>query len=86
MLQNLGTTPHYRRQGAASALVKWVFERADAEGVIVFLDTAEDGFARQMYGRLGFEVEGELVFDLSEYGGKGQATFVGMVREPIRRS
>lgn len=63
-------------------MVKWVFPRADEEGVMVFLDTVEDGFARQMYGRLAFEVASELRVDLREFGGKGEAAFLGMVREP----
>lgn len=60
MLGNLGTLPSARGKGAGTALTSWPFERADREGVLVYLDTDEQGRARRIYDRLGFEKVGEV--------------------------
>ena len=51
----------------------------------MYLETGLDGAARGMYEKLGFARTGEIVFDLSEYGGTGIHTHIGMVREPRKR-
>jgi len=86
VLQNLGTLPSYEREGAASSLVRWVFDRADREDTIVYLDTDAHGHARLMYERLGFVKVGETSFDLEKYGGNGAHTHIAMVREPVKKS
>lgn len=60
MLGNLWTLPSYRGQGAGSALTSWPFERADREGVLVYLDTDEQGSAKRIYDRLGFKKVDEV--------------------------
>ena len=67
VLGNLGTLPAYRRQGAASALIRWPFEKADEEGVVVYLDTDELGDAKRMYDRLGFKKVDEVCMDLRHW-------------------
>lgn len=63
VLGNLVTLPTYKRQGAGSALTSWPFETADAEDVLVYLDTDQDGAAREMYERLGFGKVDEVSTD-----------------------
>ena len=82
---NIGTSSDYQRKGAASALVKWVFEDADKNGVLVYLDTTIDGPSRPMYEKLGFRRVGECSIDLEEYGGEGVHTHIAMIRYPIER-
>lgn len=82
VLGNVGTLPWYKRKGAATALISWPFEDADRDGMIVYLDTDQDGSARRIYERLGFRRAGEAAFDLSEYGSTGVHTHIGMIREP----
>lgn len=81
-LGNLGTLPWYQRRGAASALIRWPFERADREDLPVYLETDEAGIPRRMYERLGFERKDAALFDLSKYGGTGSHTHMAMIREP----
>ncbi|KAK3725077.1 hypothetical protein LTR37_000587 [Vermiconidia calcicola] len=82
LLGNLGTLPWYRGRGAASALSRWPLSEADKECILVYLDTDQEGSARRMYEKLGFERVGEAIFDLSRYGGEGMHTHVAMIREP----
>lgn len=49
----LGTHPDYRCRGAASVLVAWGCEKADRDGVAVYVDASEAGAA--LYQRFGFE-------------------------------
>jgi ribosomal protein S18 acetylase RimI-like enzyme len=58
-LHTLGVAPERQRQGVGSFLMAPVLERADAEGLAVYLETAkEENLA--YYRRFGFEVEKEL--------------------------
>ena len=82
MLCNIGTLPWYKRNGAASALIRWPFRDADKDQVLVYLDTDQDGVARRIYERLGFQRAGEAVFDLSQYGSAGTHTHIAMIRPP----
>ena len=81
MLGNLATHPTYQRKGAASALVKWPFEEADRDDVIIYLDTAANGMAYHMYEKLGFREMGSMSIDLTKFGGVGMHTHVGMIRQ-----
>lgn len=83
---NLGTSSAWQRKGAASTLVRWPFEAADQEGVLVYLDTALDGPGRSLYERLGFKPVGECSIDLTEYGGEGIHTHIAMIRYPQERA
>lgn len=60
VLGNLGTLPSSRGKGAGTALTSWPFEKADREGVAVYLDTDEQGSAKRIYDRLGFKKVGEV--------------------------
>jgi ribosomal protein S18 acetylase RimI-like enzyme len=59
-LHTLGVAPERQRQGIGSFLMAPVFERADAEGVAVYLETATEENV-VYYRRFGFEVEEELL-------------------------
>lgn len=80
VLGNIGTLPWYQRRGAASALTRWPFEKANNEQMLVYLDTNEDGHARNMYENLGFKRVDAAVFDLPKYGGRGLHSHMAMVR------
>jgi ribosomal protein S18 acetylase RimI-like enzyme len=68
LLDNLATHPDYRGRGLASHLIKWVLRKADAEGVLVYLETASDNSAAGLYQRLGFEEWGRYTIqDLGEF-------------------
>jgi ribosomal protein S18 acetylase RimI-like enzyme len=92
LLDNLATHPDYRGQGLASRLVEWVFPHADAEDVLVYLETASDNPAAGMYRRLGFEERGHYTIqDLGEFvareelercGGGTVHTHAAFVRDP----
>lgn len=82
-LENLATSPEYRRKGLASQLIQSIFPRADAENVPIYLDTDKDDIAINLYRKLGFvEVDQATFDDLSVYGGRGSHSHVALVREP----
>jgi len=83
LLANLATHPSYRGQGLATKLIEWSFVRADEKGFVVYLETALDNAALQLYKRVGFkEVVSYTIEDLSKYGGEGSKTHVGLIRYP----
>lgn len=82
VLLNIGTTPRFRKHGAASALVRWICDRADRDGVMVYLDTQEDPKVQAMHERLGFEVVGAIAMDLRQYGGSSVYSHIAMARTP----
>ena len=51
----VGVHPSFRRRGVASALARFVIDKADADGVGCYLETAGDG-TEALYRRLGFDV------------------------------
>lgn len=78
---NIGTVKTERQRGAATALVKQMIEAADREKVThIYLDTVCEGPARRLFDKLGFEEVGRFEIDLSNYGGIGVHTHVGMIR------
>lgn len=63
--------------------MEWVFPQADAQNVVVYLDTASDNKAMLLYKRLGFKVKAsQTIEDLSKYGGEGSETHVALIRYP----
>lgn len=58
-LQSLGVAPERQRQGIGSFLMAPVLERADEEGVAVYLETTKEANVAY-YRRFGFEVEDEF--------------------------
>ena len=72
------THPSHQGRGAASLLMKWGVERADADGLPCYVNAEEAAYA--LYRRFGFQdlVEGEI--DLARFGGVGVYKTMGMVR------
>ncbi|KAE9371562.1 acyl-CoA N-acyltransferase [Stipitochalara longipes BDJ] len=70
-LFDLATSPEYQRRGVASRLLGYGLEKADREGVKVYLSASPMGAV--VYARLGFVEVGSLSVDLEEFGGgKGE--------------
>jgi ribosomal protein S18 acetylase RimI-like enzyme len=94
-LDNLATHPRYRGQGLAARLVEWMFAHADADDALVYLETASDSSALQLFRRLGFEEQGRHTIEdlgryaekreLEQYGGIAAHTHVALVRCPQRK-
>lgn len=58
----LGVDPAFQRQGIAARLLKVGLDRADSDGVPIYLEATPDGAL--MYPKFGFEKVGELsMFD-----------------------
>ncbi|KAG8525751.1 uncharacterized protein KY384_000511 [Bacidia gigantensis] len=83
LLALLGTHPKHERKGAATMLVKWIFERADKEQLPCYVDSSRTGHA--LYERLGFRDFGKACVDLDKFeggNGAGLQTWYAMKREP----
>lgn len=74
-LDMLVVDPAYRGRGAAAMLIQWGCERADQEGVPVYLDAHID--AAPMYRRFGFKDREDKV--VTSEGA------VSMIREPVTK-
>ncbi|GAO13348.1 uncharacterized protein UV8b_00673 [Ustilaginoidea virens] len=79
-LKLLHTDPAHQRRGAASLLLKWGTDQADALGLPAYLESSEEG--RVLYQRHGWRQVGKLVVDLSPWGGPADASSFLMLREP----
>jgi GNAT superfamily N-acetyltransferase len=66
--------PGYRRRGLASQLMNWGVERADEDGLALYLDAAP--MAKALYEKFGFKTVDSLTFD------DGKLTQYMMVRDP----
>jgi GNAT superfamily N-acetyltransferase len=77
ILMYMATAPEWRRQGAATAVVKWGLERCKELGIPAFLEASEDG--RKVYEKLGFEVVDEVVMEMPS---EGTARFPAMMWWP----
>ena len=58
-LAALGVDPDYQRQGLARMLMPYDLERADEDGLPIYLGSSVE--ATSVYPRLGFKVKGEAV-------------------------
>jgi len=67
-LQAVVTATSYQRRGIGSRLVNVGLEKADKEGVEVYLSGSPMGVP--VYKKLGFEEVGRIEIPLQEYGGK----------------
>ena len=77
-LAALGTHPDWQGNGIGTALMQPVLTRADAEGLPAYLESSKERNIAY-YGRLGFEVTGELHLP------NGGPSLWSMWREPTRR-
>ncbi|OJJ66135.1 hypothetical protein ASPBRDRAFT_59998 [Aspergillus brasiliensis CBS 101740] len=73
-LDALITHPDYRRQGAASKLIQWGCDRADQDGIPIWVDSSQEG--SQIYRRFGFH-------DVS-VSGVTPTGAMSMLRDPVR--
>lgn len=78
-LGSIAVTKEYMGKGAASSLMRWGTERADAEKMPCYLDSLDT--AAPIYKHFGFEIVG-MMEAVSEGG--DFASF-SMVREPVTR-
>jgi ribosomal protein S18 acetylase RimI-like enzyme len=96
LLENLATHFQYRGKGLASQMIENVLQQADEENVLVYLDTASDNKAMELYKKLGFQEEGRsTIEDLTRFVGKeeldrtgagNEHTHVAFIRYPWARS
>lgn len=70
----VGVHPAYRRRGVATALARYVIERADSEGVGCYMETYGEG-TEALYRRQGFEVRD--TWQIDERGPMGRAMWRG---------
>ena len=61
--------PSYQGNGIGGSLLKWGLQKAALQGKRVFLSSSPE--AQDLYLRNGFEVDGEVRMNLTEYGGLG---------------
>ncbi|KAK3053044.1 hypothetical protein LTR09_005670 [Extremus antarcticus] len=62
ILMFMATEPAWRRQGAATAVVRWGLERCRELGIPAFLEASEEG--APVYKGLGFEVVDTVVMEV----------------------
>ncbi|GLA73536.1 hypothetical protein AtubIFM55763_004461 [Aspergillus tubingensis] len=72
-LDALITHPDYRRQGAASMLIQWGCDRADQDGIPIWVDSSQEG--ARIYERFGFR-------DVS-VSGVTPTGAMSMLRDPV---
>ncbi|GLB11084.1 hypothetical protein AtubIFM57258_007503 [Aspergillus tubingensis] len=72
-LDALITHPDYRRQGAASMLIQWGCDRADQDGIPIWVDSSQEG--ARIYQRFGFR-------DVS-VSGVTPTGAISMLRDPV---
>lgn len=80
----MSTLPTHACQGAASALVTWIFPRADREGRLCYLSAGPMWYG--LYKKLGFQevggLDGVVEIDAGVWGGQGVQRHVAMIRYP----
>lgn len=88
---SIAVHPAHQGRGVGTALVRWVCDKADADGVMVWVHASES--AHPMFAQAGFEIVETLELDLDEWATKervvdmekktwGKYTFRYMVRQP----
>lgn len=78
ILQMLAIRPDCQRRGIGTVLLKHVLEKADREGLQVYLDSAVSGKA--LYERFGFKVVSEMPLNCLDYGGRSDGRHWCMLR------
>ena len=66
LLHILVTLPQHHRRGVGAMHLRWGFDKADALGVPVYLESSPTGKA--LYTRMGFEFQRWLPVDAREFG------------------
>lgn len=79
MLNQLAVHPSHQGRGIGSLLLNWGLEKADTEGLAVYLTASEAG--KRMYDKRGFEVRRVVEWDRAEWGGEGVDRYWCMVRK-----
>ncbi|MCJ1454531.1 hypothetical protein MMC28_004884 [Mycoblastus sanguinarius] len=78
-LADIATAPPARRQGAASLLLKWGIDRADASGIPCYLQGSPEGAS--LYQKHGFVAVDQVVIDLRPWKSPvGQVVNLAMLR------
>ena len=67
-------------------LISWGLQRANAEGIVTYLDTELDGSVVKMYEKHGFAKVDEVQVPLSTCGLEGNYTHIAMIKEPKSES
>jgi GNAT superfamily N-acetyltransferase len=80
MLNTLATHPDHQGRGAGKLLLDWGLEKADAEGLVTYLNATSVG--KRMYEKRGFVVVRTIEWDRVPWGGKGKDCHWCMVRQP----
>ncbi|KAH7388639.1 hypothetical protein BKA66DRAFT_568965 [Pyrenochaeta sp. MPI-SDFR-AT-0127] len=80
MLNSFATHPDHRGRGAGQLLLNWGLKKADAEGMVTYLDATSH--ARPMYEKRGFKVVKATEWDREPWGGQGKDWHGHMVRQP----
>jgi len=81
LLDSLATDPKHQRRGAASMLVQWGLDMADAIGGEAYLEATEVG--RQVYQKLGFVVLEQYTIPLPPKWAAKDQTQVLLMRRPV---
>ncbi|KAJ7744681.1 acyl-CoA N-acyltransferase, partial [Mycena metata] len=66
-LSLMAVDPKYQRRGIGQALLQWGLDRADAEGLEVYLESSEDGL--RLYEKNGFESVAWYEFPREQFEG-----------------
>lgn len=80
MLNSLATHPDHQGRGAGRLLLEWGLNKADKEGLTVYLDATAAG--RTMYEKRGFSLVRVTEWDRVPWGGQGKDWLGHMVRQP----
>lgn len=82
-LRSLATHPEYQGRGAAGLMLDWGLDKADREGLAVYLDATQQ--ARPLYERRGFNVVRVIEWDREPWGGQGHDCHSCMLRAAASR-
>ncbi|KKZ63274.1 hypothetical protein EMCG_00257 [[Emmonsia] crescens] len=82
-LSSVATDIAHQGLGAGSALLKYGVDIADKENVPGWLEASVKGY--NLYKKFGFQEVDSFTLDLSEYGGEGERSIIGMLR-PARQN
>ncbi|KAJ0418757.1 hypothetical protein BJY00DRAFT_175716 [Aspergillus carlsbadensis] len=82
-LDVLYVDPVYQRQGIASDLLRWGFEKSTQLGLPIYLEATAEG--RPVYERYGFETVRVQAFDARPFGVEEVVEYAFMIRPALKR-